>query len=475
MNIVRHFLEAASQYPKNIAIVHNSKTITYGELHSEVLKAVNAFKTKSIESGDNVMVMIPFSIELYIHILAIFTLGANVVLVDEIKPKSRVTYAFGKANCKAIVTTKKLSYLKYILFHASLWSKVIFLKRAEENSDIAAQKRGEDSALITFTSGTTGHPKAADRTHNFLDTQLATLIEEMNIKASDTHITSLPVVLMCNLAVGATSIIPSNYTKTKHWDYVKENHSSSILSASPAHFTQMSNFIDCQKLNQVFIGGATILPHFAKEVAKVVDSKKVTLVYGSTEAEPMTTVSLSEYLESFNSSEKGVLVGQPHPNIKLKINKQGAYTLEELGDGEVGEIIVAGPHVLHKYYQDEKAFTQNKIVENDVIWHRTGDAGYIKNSSVHYIGRMKHTWQENEDWQSPLALEKYLSENEPTIEGTWLRVNEENIVFIQKSNKTEMLLSSFSHSIDKIVYLKKLPRDKRHLSRVDYEKLLELI
>ena len=133
MNIVRHFLNAAAQNPENIAIVHNSKTITYGELNKEVMKTVNALKNKGYQSGNNLMVMIPFSIELYIHILAIFTLGANVVLVDEIKPKSRVTYAFGKAKCKAIVTTRKLSFLKYLLFHFSLWNKVISLKRVSES------------------------------------------------------------------------------------------------------------------------------------------------------------------------------------------------------------------------------------------------------------------------------------------------------------------------------------------------------
>lgn len=474
MNIVSHFIAAASQYPENIAIVHSAQSITYGELKSELLKAVHAFKAKGIKEGDNVMVMIPFSTELYIHILAVFMLGANVVLVDEIKPKSRVNYAFGKANCKAIVTTKKLSYLKYILFHSSLWSKVISLKRTTESIETAAVKQGEDSALITFTSGTTGHPKAADRTHGFLDTQLSTLIDEMKINPKDTHITSLPVVLMCNLAVGATSIIPSDYTKTKHWDYVKDCHPSSILSASPAHFTQMSKIIDCEKLNQVFIGGATILPHFAKEVVKVIESKKVTLVYGSTEAEPMTIVSLPEYLESFNSSERGVLVGNPHPNIKLKINMQGTNTLEELGEGEIGEIIVAGPHVLYKYYQDVKAFVKNKIVEGNTMWHKTGDAGYLKNGKLYYIGRIKHTWMQDSEWLAPLTLEKYLSERGGTVEGTWLSLSGKATVFIQKHKNTEALISAFGHTIDRLIYVKKLPRDKRHRSRIDYEKLIKL-
>jgi acyl-coenzyme A synthetase/AMP-(fatty) acid ligase len=475
MNIVRHFLAAASQYPSNVAIVHNSKVVSYSELKKEVLKAVDALRTKGVESNDNVMVMIPFSIELYIHILAIFMLGANVVLVDQIKPKSRVVYAFGKANCKAIITTRKLVFLKYVLFHWSLWRKVIALKRTVIGNLNAAEKNADDSALITFTSGTTGHPKAADRTHGFLDIQLATLIDEMKIKPSDTHITSLPVVLMCNLAVGATSIIPSAYSKKAHWEFIKTQHAPSLLSASPAHFSSMSELIDCSQLSHAFIGGATILPHFAKEVVNKMEAKKGTLVYGSMEAEPMNTVSLGEYLRSIHSKEKGVLVGFPHPNIQLKINKKDSKKLDELRENELGEIIVSGRHVLHKYYQDEAAFGKNKIVANGIIWHRTGDAGYLKNGSLYYLGRIKHTWQQNGEWLSPLTLEKYLSESEVSIEGTWLRIGDKNIVFIQKKAGTDALLASFGYAIDRIIYVKELPRDKRHLSRVDYEQLVGMV
>jgi acyl-coenzyme A synthetase/AMP-(fatty) acid ligase len=472
MNIVRHFLDAASQHPQQIAIVHNSKVISYGDLRTEVLKTVNAFKNKGINSGDNVMVMIPFSIELYIHILAIFVLGANVVLVDEVKPKSRVTYAFDKANCKAIVTSKKLVLLKYFLFHSSLWNKIIALKRTSKSEESAVPKQGEDSALITFTSGTTGHPKAADRTHGFLDIQLSTLIEEMDIKSSDTHITSLPVVLMCNLAVGATSIIPPKYSNENHWEFIKENYSPNLLSASPAHFSHISELIHCNKLDKIFIGGATILPHFAKEVARRVDFNKVTLVYGSTEAEPMATVSLSDYLDSLLPTKKGLLVGKSHPNIQLKINTPGHSKIALLNDNEIGEIIVSGPHVLNQYYQDKDAFAKNKIVDKNTIWHKTGDAGLLKNGQLFYLGRTKHTWVVDDDWLAPITFEKHVSVNQYKEEGTWLNIEGRHTVFIQKTINTDKILSSFNYTIDDIIYVSELPRDKRHLSRIDYEQLM---
>jgi acyl-CoA synthetase (AMP-forming)/AMP-acid ligase II len=472
MNIIRHFLAAASQHPQQIAIVHNSKVISYDDLRSEVLKTVNAFKNKGIKPEDNVMVMIPFSIELYIHILAIFVLGANVVLVDEIKPKSRVTYTFDKANCKAIVTSKKLVVLKYFLFHSSLWNKITALKRTTKSVESAASKQTEDSALITFTSGTTGHPKAADRTHGFLDTQLNTLIEEMNITSSDTHVTSLPVVLMCNLAIGATSIIPPKYSNENHWKFIKENYPPNLLSASPAHFDHISKLIDCNKLNRVFIGGANILPHFAKDVARRVDIKKVTLVYGSTEAEPIATVSLSDYLESLFPNEKGLLVGKSHPNIQLKINTQGYSEIVELNDNEIGEIIVSGPHVLNKYYQDDEAFAKNKIVAKNTIWHKTGDAGFFKNGQLYYLGRMKYTWVVDGEWLAPITFEKHISVHQYKEEGTWLIIEGRHTVFIQKTINTNKILSSFNHNIDDIIYVSELPRDKRHLSRIDYEKLM---
>lgn len=475
MNIISHFLESARNYPNKVAIVYQSQSITFAELRDEVYKAAIVLKQNNVEKDDNILVLISYCIELYIHILAIFLIGANVVMVDNIKPKSSVVYAFQKSNAKAIVTLRLISWLKYFLFHFNLWKSIISLKRKDASPIQMVDRDADDAALITFTSGTTGQPKAANRTHGFLNIQLSTLIEEMKLKSEDTHITSLPVVLMCNLAIGATSIIPPKYNKLSQWHEVKTKFAPNVLSASPSHFSEMSKLLQCNKLDRVFIGGSSILPHFARYVATKIDPSKVVFVYGSTEAEPMCTLTLGDYIVSLDQDQMGLKVGRPHHNIKISINEAESNAFHPLKDGEVGEIIAAGPHVLAHYYKDANAFAINKIMDKNTLWHKTGDAGYMLDGEVFLLGRMKYTWLENGVPCAPITMEKYLSSHHYKVEGTWLHLDGKNILFIQKTKNIDQIVIDFPHKIDQTIFIKKLPRDKRHLSRIDYEALKLLL
>ncbi len=62
-------------------------------------------------------------------------------------------------------------------------------------------------ALITFTSGSTGIPKAAVRTHGFLLSQHRALAESMDFRAGETDLITLPVFVFANLASGMTSVL----------------------------------------------------------------------------------------------------------------------------------------------------------------------------------------------------------------------------------------------------------------------------
>ncbi len=472
MNIVNQFHNAANQFPANIAIVCKGKATTYAALQQMVLCMANGLKQAGIAKGDNVMLMIPYSLELYVNILAIFHLGARVVLVDAIKDKQGVLNAYKKAECKGIITLPIIKLLRFYFFAKPLWKRFIIAPKATALPGNAYEQTETDSALITFTSGTTGNPKAADRTHGFLNIQLSTLVEEMQIKPADVHITSLPVVLMCNLAEGATSIIPPKPSKTAEWNFIKTQHAPNMVSASPAHFRTFVKRLNTITFNKIFIGGATILPHFVEEITRYINPAFIHFAYGSTEAEPIALVSAVDALLQ-NPNEKGICVGKPHPAIKLLIASVHDGQIAEMDEGDIGEVLVAGPHVLNNYYKDKAAFKANKVIDGETVWHRTGDLGYIRNGKLYFYGRLKYAWFEGEELVSPLVYEKFLSQQNPEAEGTFLHLNNRNVVFVTgvKLEEIAVLNQQFAYPIHDVILLPKLPKDKRHLSRIDYEKL----
>lgn len=473
MNIVDQFHKAARQDPNHIAIVYKRKSISFLALQNLVLRRADGLQKAGVTKGDNIMLMIPFSLEMYVHILALFHLGARVVLVDAIKNKPGVVQAYNKADCKGIITLPIIRFLRFFWFAKPLWKSFIVTNKGEVLRQKACQQTETDSALITFTSGTTGNPKAADRTHGFLNIQLNTLVQEMQIKPTDVHITSLPVVLMCNLAVGATSIIPPKPKKKKEWSFILSFIKPNMATASPAHFTTFLANLNAQSFNKVFIGGATILPHFVRKITQVVEARRIHFAYGSTEAEPIALVDVSTYL-NYLPNENGLCVGVPHPNIQVRIGQIEDGKITDLSQAEVGEILVAGRHVLNHYFKDDAAFKANKIVEGDTVWHRTGDLGYFTNELLFFYGRKKYAWMEEEKVVSPLVYEKYLSECCAKAEGTWLHIGGKNIVFATgiKMNQLQMVNAGFQYQIHDFLILNKLPKDNRHLSRIDYEKLI---
>src|SRR5262249_4573411 len=66
----------------------------------------------------------------------------------------------------------------------------------------------ETPALLTFTSGSTGQPKAAVRTHGFLLAQHRVLEKSLRLAPGEIDLTTMPIVLLANLASGVTSLIP---------------------------------------------------------------------------------------------------------------------------------------------------------------------------------------------------------------------------------------------------------------------------
>jgi len=473
MNIAQYFFDAAQQQPTNVAFLEKGKTYHYAELAKLVQQVAAYLKQQGYQKGDNILVVIPPSVNLYVNLLAIFTIGARAVLVDNILPRKRVLYALEKAECKGVLATPILSALLFFFGKAirKRLTRAGMLTRTYPN--IATVKK-EDTALITFTSGTTGKPKAANRTHNFLNTQLQTIIKKMDLKAGDVHLTSFPVVLLCNLAVGATSIIAPKRENKQAWQKIKEQYNVNVVSASPHYFNAFIINLKKKHLEKIVIGGASIYPHFVQALKDKPYANAIQFVYGSTEAEPIATLTLGKYLQYNQPKEKGICVGKNHPNILIKVVEIKEGKMIDLQESQIGEIIVAGPHVLKNYYKDPEAFAKNKIELKGQVWHRTGDAGYLKNDQLYFFGRMKHCWVQEEEYLSPLTLEKYASEKGFTGQATWLNVKGETLAFYAGGpNNFKKLLEGFPYAIDRVIQLKKLPTDKRHKSRVDYEGLVK--
>ncbi len=492
MNIVNLFLEASEAYPNQKAIIEKNKEITFATLSKEVQETALYFQNKGIQKGDRVLVFIPMSIDLYRTVLALFYIGATAVFLDEWVNKKRLDICCEIAQCKGFIAGTKVRLLA--LFSKELRKIPVKLNpnKREYGTLAPLDLIGDTPALITFTTGSTGTPKAALRSHVFLNEQFKALLHEIQPKPTDIDMPILPIVLFVNLGVGCTSIIadykqtkPNNLDPKKIINQLIKNNVSRI-TASPFFIKRLAEFsvenrIKLPKLEKLFTGGAPVFPSEAKLYCNAFPDTDSIIAYGSTEAEPISSIS-AKTLSQNETLDSGLPVGQLYPNAEVRIIKstEEVITLSEneslenysFSNGSIGEIIVSGHHVLAAYFNNQKAFNRNKIIEYNKIWHRTGDSGFIKNGELYLTGRCAQLISKNGKLISPFIIENQLQQIMGVTMGTMLEINSKIAIILEsKMGEKELLLLLKSFEFDEIKLIEKIPRDPRHNSKIDYGKL----
>ena len=490
-NIVEILFKNAQKHQEKLAIIHKKEKITYGELAHGLKDYAQYFLSKGIKKGDNVLVFVPMTIELYKILCAIFYIGATAVFVDAWADKNRLDQALTIVPCKAFIGCPKAFILKLMSQKVrevgiNIVSGRIHKPKTEQLIEPATP---DTTALITFTTGSTGLPKAAKRTHEFLLEQHYVLKKHLEPQENDVDLASLPVFVLHNLACGTTSVIPdfnpqkpADINPKKILNDIKNNGVTTSVG-SPRFYEKLAEYSEIKGLKRIFTGGAPVFPKSAKLLQEKFVDCDVEIVYGSTEAEPISSISTHELLSFKGDIKDGLYVGKPIDDINIKIIKPSDDMIEDfesmwLETGEIGEICVEGKHVLKEYYNSEKAQKFAKIHYNGQIWHRTGDAGYLDSEGrLFLMGRVKNRFEHNGKEVYVFPIENALLEIDGVEIGTVLKINNE-IVFVVETkilkHKLEQELKKRNFEYDKLI-ITKIPRDPRHNSKIDYDKLKKIL
>jgi acyl-CoA synthetase (AMP-forming)/AMP-acid ligase II len=507
LNILEPVIKNADRTPDKIAIRHKKDSISYSTLINAVKVYAAHLQARGIKKGDRVLVFVPMSIELYKVVLALFYLGAIAVFADAWAGKKRLEHCLQVTTCRGFIGTHKallLSSLSYAVRKIPIKITTGKLKRVKNKSVSIKLEvvQEEDGALITFTTGSTGNPAAAYRTHGFLQQQHKALCTELQTTPADVSMVTLPIFLLHNLATGSTSIIPDFNPARPHRINTEKiiqeinDLKPSVAVASPIFYEILAdnclkNNITLQYPAKLYLGGAPVFPVLAEKLNAVFVQSEVNIVYGSTEAEPIATLKGKKLLQApLESKLNGLLAGKPVDFIEVKIIQPGlkgaSITSETilkditLPVGQPGEICVAGPHVLDQYYNSQEAQQTNKIFTETKIWHKTGDAGYFdREGNLYLLGRVKHSIEFEKKCIYLFPVENTLKNLENVISGTLISLKGRLILVLQlekdsKENrqKIQQVISALNIPYHEVQFIKQMPGDLRHHSKIDYNALL---
>lgn len=241
MNLAYKLAQNYENMPNKVCLIQNNKKITYKELYIKVANLKKYLESKGIKKGSKVLVLVPMSIDLYVTLLSIWSIGAVSCFMDAGFIKQ------GMKNNEFDDIDGVVGITKYILYSninknlskLKLKINVNIINKIDEDSSLNIENVDEDfSAILTYTSGTTGKPKIAARSHDFLKIQSEILQNDLNYEENDVELSSIPIFTLCNISVGITTVIAdANYSKLGHSKpkklikQIKENNITRLMAA----------------------------------------------------------------------------------------------------------------------------------------------------------------------------------------------------------------------------------------------------
>ena len=432
--------------PPSVGDFTSASSITYGQLRRRIAQLQRGLARLGLVPGDRVVMLSPLGPDFFALALALLASGQVLVFLDGRLDRKRALAVLRAARPRAIVSVRQVLRLWPLL--PVLWgTKRIITDAATSGTALgttpleALMIEGPDmpevalqppdrSALLSFTSGTTGRPKGADRTHGILLAQHNALAGHAPDRAGEIDMPCFPAVVLHNLSVGLTTVLPPiDLRQPGAADPARvlaaiRHFGVNSMSGAPAFMARLASHLDPsphEGMRRVLIGGAPVSRALGRGLLRAFPGACAEAVYGSTEAEPMTSVTLEELVAT---PGHGYLVGRRAPVADLRLVELpeiapplGVSGLDPftVPTGQDGEVLVRGPHVNQTYVGDDEAVRRFKVRDPDgSLWHRTVDVARLDPEGRYWLtGRVPDRVTHRGRVLQPFIVEAQLSEQLP--------------------------------------------------------------
>jgi len=463
VNLLDGFYRRMAEHPDRAAVIDpNGKRWTYAQLarRAEVLAA--HFADQGLRRGDRVLMALGLNAELYAAFAALWRLGAVAVLPEPALGLAGIERALELAKPRAVLLAGPYRLLPLFVAPLRRAELKLRLRASREPAPAVADLSPNDPALISFTTGSTGAPKAIVRSHGFMlaqDAAVAPLIGTAG--RHETDLVGFPVFVIANLGQGITSVLPDwpvrrmDKASGPRMARLIERRGVTRLLLNPALVERLAEFGIPKQVHSVFTGGGPVFPDLIARITTSRPSLRMVAVYGSTEAEPIAEADVSSLTPAdfaAMAAGEGLLAGTPVAAVRVRIVDD--------------EIQVAGAHVVQGYLDPARDAETKQRDADGTLWHRTGDAGrFDVQGRLWLLGRMggrignlwpfpvevaARSWPGvrraalvEADGQAALVIE-----GDPVHAGCWKE-------------------QAAALSITRVHVARKLPMDRRHGSKID--------
>lgn len=413
----------ACDQPDCEAIVYGDRRISYADYEREVNRVARGLLKLGVRRGDKVGLYMPNNPEFVFGYIACAKLGAAAVPISWRFASDEVKYILGHSDSSVVITepgfmdSDFLSKLNAVRDELPLLRDVVVIGSSEDaarvsgaltyneflsddpalDEELQARKKEvaeEDVALMLFTSGTTGQPKAPMLTHRNLISYVAGQVEATGIGDDERLLMDIPnnhvggavMAILSILYSGNTLVMLDTFVPQQVLQTVQDERIT-VMGQVPAQYTLLFmqpdfDSYDLSSVKYVVISAAPVPP----ELVSQIDEKLGVIPfigYGLTETSGAITFTRQEHPREKISTTIGV----PNEGIEIRIMSPER---EEVPRGDSGEITIRGNAVMKGYYNHPDATVE--VFDEDGFFY-TGDIGLIdEDGFLHIMGRKKEVY-----------------------------------------------------------------------------------
>lgn len=390
-NLAGILTDTAARIPDRPVLLLDEATVSYAALDAMSAKVAGVLAARGIEPGDRVALIMPNIPQMAFVYYGVLRYGAVVVPLNPLLKAREVAYHLQDSGARlvfawegilaeALEGAEQAGGVEVIPVNAGS-----FLQLLAETDPVSEVREvdGEDTAVILYTSGTTGRPKGAALTHNNLVTNAEISRNLLHTVESDVIFGGLPFfhvfgqtsALNSAVMAGASISLLPRFDAGKALEII-ERDGVTIFEGVPTMYVGMLRHprltdTDVSSLRGAITGGSAMPLEVLHEFERVFGTQLLE-GYGLSETSPVVSFNLpgpDRMAGSIGKAVEGMHVRVVDPD--------GG----DLPVGEVGELAVQGTGVMKEYWNNPEA-TQAAIPDG---WFRTGDLGRLDDAGNIYI------------------------------------------------------------------------------------------
>ena len=390
-NLAKNLTDTTRAHAGRVAVRVDNAAMTYRALDEASARVAGLLHERGLKPGDRIGIMMPNVAEVPVVYYGVLRAGGVVVPMNPLLKAREVAYYLGDSGAGLIFAWHSFAdQARGGAEQAKAESIVVdgvsfpgLLASVTPDFQVA-DRDDEDTAVILYTSGTTGHPKGAELTHgNLISNTEVARTDIVRARPDDVIFGGLPLFHVFGQTVALNVAVASGACLTllprfdaEHALRIVAGHRVTVFEGVPTMYVALLHQpdradYDTSALRMCISGGAA-LPVEVLRGFEEAFGVPVLEGYGLSETSPVA---------SFNHPDrehKPGSIGTPIRDVQMRLVDGEGH---EVPQGEVGEIVIRGPNVMKGYWQRPEA-TAEAIRDG---WFHSGDLARVDEDGYFYI------------------------------------------------------------------------------------------